>query len=161
VAVYRVEYGSRLEIGGISIEFLNPLPDRKLSENNTSIVLRMEYEKFSAVFTGDIELEAERYVVENLKKSDILKVAHHGSRTSSSGSFLDAVSPLYAVISVGKNFYGHPSQEVLMRLSERNMKVYRTDLDKTVSFEYAFGILKNESRMKNPFVIPMYRMLQK
>ena len=161
VAVYRVESGNRLELGGIEIEFLNPIPGRKLSENDTSIVLRMEYEKFSAVFTGDIELEAERYVVENLKKSDILKVAHHGSRTSSSGNFLDAVSPLYAVISVGKNFYGHPSQEVLTRLSERNMKVYRTDLDKTVSFEYAFGILKNESRMKNPFAIPMYRVLQK
>lgn len=91
--------------------------------NNNSLVLKLEYKKFSMLFTGDIEEIAEKrllkiYSKEDLK-SDILKVAHHGSKSSSSLKFLEAVSPSIAVIGVGKsNKFGHPSEEVLNRFKE-------------------------------------------
>ena len=84
------------------------------------------------MLTGDMEDEVERHLIvagEDLD-ADVLKVGHHGSKTSSSESFLSAVSPQLAVISVGaKNRYGHPAADVLDRLSNYGIKYYRTDLN--------------------------------
>jgi competence protein ComEC len=115
------------------------------ASNNTSIVSRLVFKKISFLFTGDIEKPAERVLVEKDGDldTDVLKVAHHGSKTSSSFQFLEKVSPRIAVISVGadkraggsdcdnkrRNRYGHPNCEVLARLKNFAIKVLRTDQD--------------------------------
>ena len=98
--------------------------------NDASIVLRIDYGQTSFLFTGDAEDWSEYMMIDagvNLK-ADVLKVAHHGSRFSSTMEFLNAVQPEYAVISVGKdNSYGHPHPDVLGRLAKIGAKVLRTD----------------------------------
>lgn len=103
------------------------------SINNNSLVFKLVYNNFSMLFTGDIEEVAEnkilsRYKDTDLLKADIIKIAHHGSKTSSSESFLETVSPKIALIGVGKNNnFGHPSNQILDRLENFNTKIYRTD----------------------------------
>jgi competence protein ComEC len=99
------------------------------NSNNTSIVSRLVFKNSSFLFTGDISEKVEEdLVASNFQiKSNILKVAHHGSKTSSSDYFLEAVSPGIAVIQVGKNSYGHPTEEVLSRLRKIGIKIFRTD----------------------------------
>ena len=88
------------------------------------------------LLTGDATSNVERKIYNEDIKSDVLKVAHHGSSYSSTDVFLDKVKPYYAVISVGKNnIYNHPSNKTLEKLNKRNIKVYRTDLDGTILFE--------------------------
>lgn len=103
--------------------------------NSCSIVLKLTFGNLSYLFTGDIEEEGENEIInrgEDIKAS-VLKIAHHGSRSSSSSLFLDKVSPKIAVIMVGKeNSYGHPNKVILDRLKEKNIKVYRTDTDGTI-----------------------------
>lgn len=103
--------------------------------NNYSIVVKVEFGNNSFLFTGDAEQVSEKEMLSKGLglKADVLKVGHHGSRTSSSDAFLDAVNPKYAVISVGKdNDYGHPNAEALNLLSSRGAAVYRTDLNGTI-----------------------------
>jgi len=102
--------------------------------NNSSLVLKLNFKDVSILFTGDIEKEAERLLCEdevNLD-ADVLKVAHHGSSTSSTEEFLDSVTPDVAVISVGKNNFGHPSEEVLQRMESKGIYVLRTDISGAV-----------------------------
>src|SRR3989338_3978671 len=100
--------------------------------NNDSVVLMLKYGETEILLTGDIEAKAERQIIlsgANLD-ADILKVAHHGSKTSTIEEFLYEVSPQVAVIQVGaKNRYGHPTKEVLGRLESFGSKLYRTDVD--------------------------------
>jgi beta-lactamase superfamily II metal-dependent hydrolase len=98
-------------------------PDGKTNEG--SIVILFEYEKTSFLLTGDLAYE--ETVLPKLAPVTILKAAHHGSRFSTSHTFLDMVAPKEAVISVGDNTYGHPTPEVLQRLAEHNVTVFRTD----------------------------------
>jgi len=102
--------------------------------NNHSIVVKLYYKNTNFLFTGDIEREAEKRLLvwQNILNSDVLKLGHHGSSTSTIGEFLDKVDPMIAVITVGKNNYGHPSQKVIERLEDRNIKIYRTDENGTV-----------------------------
>ena len=100
--------------------------------NEGSVVARLSYGNTSVMLTGDATAETEKIVLENFPKttlaSTVLKVPHHGSRTSSSVKFVEAVSPEYALISNGKdNKYGHPHQDVLDRAN-----IYRTDLLGTI-----------------------------
>lgn len=131
--------GMRLQIGGgavIDILF----PDRDVStwaSNDGSIVAKLTYEKTSVMLTGDSTALTEKIILaENSKaklQSTILKVGHHGSRTSSSQSFVKAVTPIYAMISDGKdNKYGHPHKETLDTLSSFGAKVFRTDFLGTI-----------------------------
>ena len=117
---------------------LHPSPKQEYEGlNNSSIVIKLIYENRSFLFTGDIESEAEESLLryEKLLKCDILKVAHHGSKSSSIQKFLDYAHPQYAVISVGKyNRFHQPSPEVLERLSESNININRTDLSGAVIF---------------------------
>lgn len=112
--------GMKLELGaGAVLEFLSPVHDDYSSLNNYSIACRLVHGKRSFLFTGDIERAAESDIVNSGEyiRSDVLKVAHHGSTSSSTPAFLEAVMPEYAVICVGKdNSYGHPKPEVLNRL---------------------------------------------
>ena len=105
--------------------------------NNNSVVIRLVYGKTSFLLMGDTAFEGEDRIMSlgyDLK-SDVLKVGHHGSATSTSMNFLEAVRPEYAVISVGaKNKFGHPAPGTLERLENIGAKVYRTDLDGSVTF---------------------------
>lgn len=101
--------------------------------NNNSIVCKINYKNFSMLFTGDIEEIAENEILkENTPqklKADILKVGHHGSKSSSTKDFIEAVNPKIAVIGVGvNNNFGHPNKGVLERLEKINCKIYRTDI---------------------------------
>lgn len=97
--------------------------------NNCSLVLKLHYKSNSILFTGDMQKEVEQILLsEGLNlHADVLKVAHHGSPYSTTSEFLKAVNPKVAIISVGKNTFGHPAPSTLERLSQSNVKVYRTD----------------------------------
>ncbi len=113
------------------------VPDYSEDElNNYSIVIRFDYGESSFLFTGDIEKTIETQLVENGVDLDVdvLKVAHHGSSTSSSYTFLDAVTPEYCVIECGDNSYNHPNSDVVTRLEMYTENIYRTDVDGTVVF---------------------------
>lgn len=108
--------------------------------NNNSIVAKLVYKNFSMLFTGDIEEIAEREIVKKynsgILKSTVLKVAHHGSKTSSIQEFLEVVKPKYALIGVGKNNnFGHPSNFVIQSLNDLNCKIFRTDENGEVSIK--------------------------
>jgi beta-lactamase superfamily II metal-dependent hydrolase len=104
--------------------------------NNSSVVLGLAYGKVEFLFTGDLETEAETELLERgfcAASSTVLKVAHHGSSSSSSAEFLETVAPVIAVISAGRdNSYGHPHAEILDRLTGVGARVYRTDLLGTI-----------------------------
>ncbi len=103
--------------------------------NNNSLVLLMKHREQSLLFPGDAEAEAEAYLRQwgKLLKSDVLKVGHHGSRTSSTPGFLSLVKPTYATISVGKyNRFGHPNANILRRLRTLKTQMFRTDEDKAI-----------------------------
>ena len=127
-----VKAGDVITVNGVKIKILHP-QEKLIAENsinNNSIVFKLEYKSFSILFTGDIENIAEEVILsKNINlKADILKVAHHGSKTSSSQRFIEAVSPKIALIGVGKNnMFGHPNREVIERLQSYGTKIYRTD----------------------------------
>lgn len=126
--------GESYELGGAECRFISPGSGYD-DANNSSLVLRVNYKDISVLFTGDIEDEAEEQILKSGEKikSTLLKVAHHGSDTSSTEEFIDAVSPEIAVISVGKdNSYGHPSERVLERLGSAELR--RTDLEGTIVY---------------------------
>ena len=114
----------------------HPLDKTIEDANQISVVTRLTYGEHAFLFTGDAEMDLEEHMVASgLELSaDVLKVAHHGSKTSSSTAFLRAVSPKYAVISCGFNDYGHPTPEVLSRLAQVGAQVYRTDLSGDIVF---------------------------
>lgn len=106
-------------------------------QNNYSLVIRFVYGNDSFLFTGDIERQAEYKIVEQglVISSDVLKIAHHGSKTSSSELFLEEVRPKIAVISVGRaNPYGHPYEAILQRLEKHDIEVRRTDKEGDIVF---------------------------
>lgn len=99
-------------------------------ENESSLIFRLNYKGVTVLLTGDIDKEGEQALVEQYGKGlkcNILKVAHHGSKYSSSDSFLDAVNPEIAVFQVGKNNYGHPNYEVVEKFKSRTHFVFRND----------------------------------
>ena len=121
-------------LGNATVQILHVDPDNK-EPNNTGIVLRMDYGDTSFLFTGDAEHEVEDWILENgyNVEATVLQVGHHGSDTSTSYRWLYEVDPEYAVISVGEgNSYGHPHKEVISRLNDADVDIYRTDLDGTV-----------------------------
>jgi competence protein ComEC len=115
---------------------------RRAPENNASVVLRAEAGGRRFLLTGDIEKEAELVLADRDLQADILKVAHHGSRGSTSEAMLDSIAPRLAVISCGRrNLFGHPHPSVLERLAERRIRTWRTDRDGTVTIEVRGGTL--------------------
>ena len=115
---------------------------RRAKENNASVVLRAEAHGRRFLFTGDIEREAELYFADRDLAADVLKVAHHGSRSSTSGPVLDAVEPRIAVISCGRrNLFGHPHPTVLGALRERRITIWRTDIHGQIDVEIRGPVL--------------------
>lgn len=125
-----------LDKEGLSLYIL--APEESVSGdnlNNYSVVLKLDYKNNSFLFTGDAESESEGIMIGRGYdlKADVLKVGHHGSSTSTTNEFLNKVEPKYAVISCGKdNKYGHPHQEIITKLNNKNIEIYRTDLDGTI-----------------------------
>lgn len=115
----------------VSIEILSPAAGNALDEkdeNKNSLVLRVNVKGISVLMTGDIDENGEKSLLPAADvKADILKVAHHGSRYSSCEKFIEAAAPELAVIQVGRNTYGHPSEEIIKRLEEREIPVMRND----------------------------------
>ncbi|HVX65275.1 MAG TPA: ComEC/Rec2 family competence protein, partial [Bryobacteraceae bacterium] len=138
VRIVSFEAGRRFRYGGTEIAVLAPEPGHEPSAkapNNDSLVLRVAYGQRSFLFTGDIERRVEMELVEaGLGHADVLKVPHHGSRTSSTEPFVDAVAPSFALISAGfENSFGNPHPAVVGRLEQRQTLVLRTDLHGLVS----------------------------
>lgn len=134
--IEKIEAGRGISInfpyGGAKAEILYPSLSVELSDksnaNQFSVVMKLKFGENSFLFTGDLPAEQELDLIKNGVKSGILKVAHHGSKYSTSEEFLDAVNPEEAVISVGKNnSYGHPSPEIIERLLKHSVKIWRTD----------------------------------
>ena len=127
--------GTTWPLGSATITQLGPV-EQYSDTNDTSIVLRIDYGSTSFLLTGDMESDAERDLVNsgaNLK-ADVLQVGHHGSSTSTSYIFLNAVLPEMGIISCGvNNKYGHPHQETLSILRDAGVDVYRTDLLGTIT----------------------------
>ncbi|MFA6365123.1 MAG: MBL fold metallo-hydrolase [Candidatus Paceibacterota bacterium] len=124
--------GDSIRSNESNITILSPTPaflhDTDL--NNSTVVAEVMAANTSALFVGDIGTEVEEYLTHTFNmRADILKVPHHGSRFSSSESFLREVHPKVAIIEVGKNSYGHPTPEVLSRLSSVGARILRTDLN--------------------------------
>lgn len=149
---------STYTFGEAKFEILGPQSDSYDDYNNYSVIVKATCGDTSFLFTGDAETLSER---EMLKSSvdlsaDVLKVGHHGSTTSSSDEFLDAVNPTYAVISCGKNNdYGHPHKEILKALSKRDIVTYRTDeLSTIVAFsdknDITFSYVNSDVVIYNP-----------
>lgn len=136
----RAAAGDAWTVDGVRFEVLSPAPggppgDRAAtaSPNDWSVVLRVGYGDFSALLMGDADAEVEARLLDQGPVT-VLKVGHHGSRTSSSEEFVRAVSPAYALIPVGaRNRYGHPDPAVLARLARAGARVHRTDRDGTVT----------------------------
>ena len=134
-----VQAGERIEIEkDLYFDILWPKTANFINENvvnNNSMVCKLKYKKFSMLFTGDIEEIAEKEIIKTYKnkeyllKADCLKVAHHGSKTSSKKEILELIKPKVALIGVGKNNkFGHPSNVTLENLNKINAKIYRTDI---------------------------------
>lgn len=128
---------------GIYFKILHPSENiiNENAINNNALVCKFMYNNFSMLFTGDIEEIAEKEIVKNYKdtdilNADILKIAHHGSKSSSTEEFLELVSPKIALIGVGQNnLYGHPADQTIERLEKIGTKIYRTDEDGEISIE--------------------------
>lgn len=136
----QISAGQKLEMGGAQIEILSPAFDANADapyDNNSSIVFRLSYGKRSFLFTGDIQKETEQILLrqsENLV-SDVVKVAHHGSRTSSIEDFVNAMKAKFAVISVGTDSpHGHPHKEVVERWKNSGAEILTTGKRGTISF---------------------------
>jgi competence protein ComEC len=131
--------GDAFSFGGIAVRVLAPERSYQpgpLPANNDSLVLRVSYGRTSALLEGDAEASSEAHMVAaGGLRSDLLKVGHHGSITSTTPPFLSAVSPAYSVISVGRrNFYGHPRREVLLGLQTAEVKTYLTEMTGLTTF---------------------------
>ena len=131
--------GREIHMDGMTLRFLGPdstALDAPVEANDYSLIFRLEYGRFSALFTGDAPRSAENRLVASAGSaiaSTVLKVGHHGSRTSTGDSVLAAVRPAIALVSVGRrNRYGHPDPGVLARLRENGVQVLRTDLTGTL-----------------------------
>ncbi len=139
-----------------TLDMLAPVAEYE-DHNNYSIVCRFNYKETSFLFTGDIEEIAERDIIASGAdlSATVLKVAHHGSNTSSVKVFLQAVNPEYAVISAGSpNDYGHPHDETLEMLKLLDIELYRTDLQGDIVF-FSDGkninIVKEKTERKNVY----------
>ncbi len=136
--VKRHTAGEALQWHGTEIRVLSPPANwrpKKEPKNDDSLALLVSYKNTSALLAGDLEKKMERYVASESPRADVLKVAHHGSATSTTQELLDAVHPRFAAISAGwHNSFGHPRLDVLERLQAAHVRTYRTDMLGLISF---------------------------
>jgi len=130
--------GDAFDFGGLHIRVLNPQPGWPATmrgQDDESLVLHIQYGETSALLVGDAHKRIEKFLIDEAPRADLLKIGHHGSMTSSSPEFLDAVQPRFAVVSAGLyNSFKHPRPEVMRRFADAHVETYRTDLSGAVSF---------------------------
>ncbi len=141
VAVYA---GDMIQQGNISFRILSPQitdhkSQKKENPNDRAIIGKLSMNQVNILFTGDIGENIENAFASSFEKTDVLKVAHHGSKNSSSEEFVSIVQPKIAVIEVGKNSYGHPSSDVIQRLLNKGASIFRTDIDGTIKIIFENG----------------------
>lgn len=137
VALSEAKLGKIIELGDAQIEIIAPCSKNYENVNNYSVGLFLTHGENTFIFTGDAEALAEKEMADSgkLRHADVYKAGHHGSETSSCAEFMKAISPDYAVISCGEgNSYGHPNKKALKEISKYTDKIYRTDLNGTVTF---------------------------
>jgi competence protein ComEC len=136
VRVVRHQAGDEFDFGRAAVRVLAPgAADPAVRRNDESLVMKLTYRKTSALLEGDAENRSERLIAGEQPEADLLKVAHHGSASSTIPLLLERVHPRFAVISVGaRNTYGHPRKEVLARLEQNHVLTYRTDFEGAVTF---------------------------
>ncbi|KKQ22349.1 MAG: internalization-related competence protein ComEC/Rec2 protein [Candidatus Wolfebacteria bacterium GW2011_GWC1_37_10] len=134
--------GDKIRYQNSKLEIISPSEELLKSKelNDTSLVMKLESNGLKALFTGDIGIKVENYLLKNFDiDADVLKVAHHGSKFSSSELFLEEATPEISVIEVGKNNYGHPTEKALSNLLAVGSKIFRTDVDGTVKLSVSDG----------------------
>lgn len=138
VVVRKHTAGEVLNWAGAGIRVLSPPPDwhpKAQPKNDDSLALLITYRATSILLAGDLEKKMERFVATESPRADVLKVAHHGSATSTTPDLLEAVRPRFAAISVGAyNSFGHPRTVVLSRLQQAHVRTYRTDMLGQITF---------------------------
>ncbi len=138
VREYRFSNGDDFDFGSVHVRVLNPQPGWEAgdpAQDDESLVLRMQYNDTAVLLVGDAHKRIENFLVNEHPQADLLKIGHHGSATSSTPEFLRAVSPRFAVASVGfYNSFRHPRPEVMKRYADAHITTYRTDLAGAVSF---------------------------
>lgn len=143
----KIKYYQNVEKIPISNNIITILNTKEYdNENDNSNVIYIELNNYKFMFMGDAGVDKEKDILEryNISNIDVLKVGHHGSKTSSSKSFINKINPKYSIISVGKNNrYGHPNKEVLNNLD--HSKIYRTDEDGSIIFKIKNNKLKIET----------------
>lgn len=131
--VHEAERGQTMQVGVLTFNILNPAKPLGTDVNNNSIVLNLSYGDTDFLFMGDAQSKAESSMLNLVSDIEILKVGHHGSRTSSSPEFLNKVKPEVAIYSAGTgNSYGHPHQETISALTKVGAKIYGTDINGTI-----------------------------
>ena len=145
ISWHPVRRGERFTLDGVRFTVLHPEPmwaGWGEDVNEDSVVLLVEYGAFQALFAGDAGFPAEEVLQSRVGRVDVLKVGHHGSRGSTGDAWLDALRPRLAVISVGRNDYGHPAPATLARLAAHGIPVRRTDQEGTIT------VLTDGTRMR-------------
>ena len=134
VIIYKTEY--EFTLGDINFQNLNYNPIEFDSDNNKSMVLLFEFINKTWLLMGDAEKEVEEHIIATYKNIDVdyIKIGHHGSNSSSTKEFIKYISPSEAIISVGKNSYGHPHKETLITLEEQNVEIKRTDILGSITY---------------------------
>lgn len=138
LGISEAEVGHIIKIGEARAEIIAPLSDAYDGANNYSVSVMLTHGSNDFLFTGDAEKSAENEMLENGKLNHVrvFKAGHHGSDTSNTKNFLEAVSPEYAVIMCGaENSYGHPHDEAVKRLGKYTKRIYRTDLNGSIVFK--------------------------
>lgn len=143
VTVHRARRGQRFDLGENTVlEILHPEPPwltgTRSDDNNNAILMRLVHKKVRVLFAADAEREAEQNLLEARQElaAQVLKVGHHGGRTSTGERFLRAVGPQAAILSCGReNRFGHPHKETLQRLLARNVTIFRTDQQGALALE--------------------------
>jgi competence protein ComEC len=136
IAWHPARAGDRFELDSVRFTVLHPAPGWPHwgeDVNEDSLVLLVEYGEFQALFAGDAGFPAESMMAPRLRRVDLLKVGHHGSRGSTGDAWLGALAPTVAVISLGRNDYGHPAAATLERLRAHGVAVHRTDREGTIT----------------------------
>jgi competence protein ComEC len=152
IPIHLVRDGDERVVGGMLVRAY--VPDRTFkhsAENNSSIVLRVSIGRWRALLTGDAEREAEEMLASRDIQADVLKVGHHGSRTSSTAPLLDAVRPRIALISCGlHNTFGHPHPSVIESLRARGVQTRRTDRNGSIDLDFLDRRLEIHSQFDTP-----------
>jgi len=150
IPVTIVSRGEDLNVSGVTMRILNPITNKDPgSANNSSVVMKVEYGSRSLLMTGDIERTTEADLVANDCegiRADVLKVAHHGSRTSSTPACVKCSAPSIAVISVGRRSrFGHPHAEVVERLTGSGAEILRTGEKGTITITIDSDTIKTQT----------------